>query len=176
VESSADALKTFAGIPGRLEAIDEGQPFSVYVDFAVSPQSYTKALQTLRSVAGEQGKVIVMCSSCGNRMREKRPQIGQICSALADVVIATEDETYGEDPHAVLEEVWSGIDQLQCESHKIFNRRDAIAFALKAAKSGDAVVFCGMGPFTTMTKLEGRVPWDERKIVREELRKMGYGK
>jgi UDP-N-acetylmuramoyl-L-alanyl-D-glutamate--2,6-diaminopimelate ligase len=107
-------------------------------------------------------------------MREKRPEIGRICSTLADVVIATEDETYGEDPHAVLEEVWAGVDQTACEAHKIFDRSEAIAFALKSAKSGDAIVFCGMGPFSTMTKLEGRVPWDERKIVREELQKLGY--
>jgi len=182
MEKSAEALKTFSGIPGRLEPIDEGQPFSTYVDFAVSPQSYEKTLETLRSLVGESGRaspersrrVMVMCSSCGNRMREKRPEIGRICSQLADVVIATEDETYGEDPHAVLEEVWSGVDRSQCEAHKIFDRREAIAFALKTAKSGDAVVFCGMGPFSTMTKLEGRIPWDERKMVREELKKLGY--
>ena len=174
VKASTDALGSFTGIPGRLERIDEGQPFSVYVDFAVSLQSYEKTLETLRSNVGKSGRVIVMCSSCGNRMREKRPQIGKICSELADIVIATEDETYGEDPHAVLEEVWSGVDRSQCEAHKIFDRREAIAFALKTAKSGDAVVFCGMGPFSTMTKLEGRIPWDERKMVREELKKLGY--
>ncbi|OGJ57635.1 hypothetical protein A2881_03965 [Candidatus Peribacteria bacterium RIFCSPHIGHO2_01_FULL_55_13] len=176
VEKSVNALKNFSGIPGRLERIDCGQPFSAYVDFSVSPQSYEKALETLRSIVGDSGRVMVMCSSCGNRMREKRPQIGAICSKLADVVIATEDETYGEDPHAVLDEVWAGIDQKACEAHKIFDRRDAIRFALTEAKPGDAVVFCGMGPFTTMTKLEGRIPWDERKIVREELRKLGYHK
>ncbi|TSC57272.1 MAG: UDP-N-acetylmuramoyl-L-alanyl-D-glutamate--2,6-diaminopimelate ligase [Candidatus Peregrinibacteria bacterium Greene0416_62] len=107
-------------------------------------------------------------------MREKRPEIGRICSKLADMVIATEDETYSEDPHAVLEEVWAGVDQDICKAHKIFDRREAIAFALKTAKPGDAVVFCGMGPFSTMTKLEGRIEWDERKIVREELKKLGY--
>lgn len=175
-QSCMDALATFPGVPGRMERIDAGQPFSVFVDFAVSPQSYEKALEALRDIIGDAGKIIVMCSSCGNRMREKRPEIGRICSALADIVVATEDETYGEDPHAVLEEVWKGIDQGTCEAHKIFNRRDAIVFALKAAKAGDAVVFCGMGPFTTMTKLEGRVPWDEREIVREELGKMGFTK
>lgn len=174
IQKSIDALRSFSGIPGRLEPIDEGQPFSVYVDFAVSPQSYEKTLETLRSIVRQFGRVIVMCSSCGNRMREKRPQIGRICSEFADIVIATEDETYGEDPHAVLQEVWAGVAQIQCEAHKIFDRREAIAFALKTAKSGDAVVFCGMGPFSTMTKLEGGIPWDERKIVREELKKLGY--
>lgn len=182
LEESVEALPSFSGIPGRLERIDAGQPYAVYVDFSVSPQSYEKALETLRSIVGDGGRVLVMCSSCGNRMREKRPQIGQICSRLADVVIATEDETYGEDPHAVLDEVWAGIDQKTCEAHKIFDRREAIVFALKTAKNGDAVVFCGMGPFTTMTKLDPSsrrprlLPWDERKIVREELKEWGYVK
>ncbi len=176
VERSTASLKNFAGIPGRMERIEAGQPYAVYVDFAVSPQSYMKALETLRSIVGESGRVIVMCSSCGNRMREKRPEIGRICSTLGDIVVVTEDETYGEDPHAVLEEVWAGVNQSTCEAHKIFDRRDAIAFTLKTAKAGDAVVFCGMGPFTTMTKLQGRIPWDERKIVREELGKLGYRK
>lgn len=171
-KNAIEVLSTFPGIAGRMERITEGQPFSVIVDFAVSPQAYEKTLGSLRAMVGESGRVLVLCSSCGNRMREKRPQIGQICSTLADVVVATEDETYGEDPHEVLEEVWTGIDQTACEAHKIFDRREAIAFLFKKAQPGDAVVLCGMGPFSTMTKLEGRIPWDERVIARELLQKM----
>jgi UDP-N-acetylmuramoyl-L-alanyl-D-glutamate--2,6-diaminopimelate ligase len=173
-ERTCSTLVHFSGIPGRLERIDCGQPFSVYVDFAVSPQSYQRALETLRMIAGTQGRVLVLCSSCGNRMREKRPEIGRVCSLFADVVVVTEDETYGEDPHAVLEEVWAGVDQSRCEARKIFDRRAAIAFVLQQAKSGDAIAICGMGPFSTMTKLEGRVPWDEREVGRGELRKIGW--
>ncbi len=173
IEQSIAALSTFTGLPGRLERIDEDQPFSVYVDFAVSPQAYYKTLQTLRQIVGEAGRVLVLCSSCGNRMREKRPEIGHVCSELADVVVATEDETYGENPHTVLEEVWAGIDQRKCDAHKIFDRRQAIDFLLRAAKPGDAVAICGMGPFSTMTKLEGRIPWDERAITRDLLRTLG---
>lgn len=170
VQESIAALKDFRGIPGRMERIDEGQPFSVFIDFAVSPQAYEKTLQTLRGIVGADHKVLVLCSSCGNRMKEKRPEIGRVCSKLADIVVATEDETYGEDPHNVLEEVWAGIDQSACEAHKIFDRREAIAFILSRAQTGDAVVLCGMGPFSTMTKLEGRIPWDEREIAREILK------
>ncbi|MBI3331960.1 UDP-N-acetylmuramyl-tripeptide synthetase [Candidatus Peregrinibacteria bacterium] len=174
IQAAVKALGSFAGIPGRLERIDEGQPFSVYVDFAVSPQAYEKALHTLRGIVGDAGRVMVLCSSCGNRMREKRPEIGRICSELADVVVACEDETYGEDPHTVLEEVWAGVDQTQCEAHKIFDRREAIRFLLTHARAGDAVVVCGMGPFSTMTKLEGRVPWDERIVTRSILQDMRF--
>lgn len=170
VQAAADALVSYRSPPGRLERIEEGQQFSVFVDFAVSPQAYEKTLHALRAMVKEGGRVMVLCSSCGNRMREKRPAVGRICSELADVVVATEDETYGEDPHAVLEEVWAGVDGSQCEAHKIFDRREAIRFLLSHAKAGDAVVLCGMGPFSTMTKLEGRIPWDERDVAREILR------
>lgn len=169
-EDSARALGTFTGIPGRMERIDEGQLFSVYVDFAVSPQAYEKALGGLRTMIGGENRILVLCGSCGNRMREKRPEIGRICSALADVVVATEDETYGEDPHMALEEMWAGINQQACEAHKIFDRTEAITFLLKNARAGDAVILCGMGPFSTFTKLEGRVPWDEREVARNILR------
>ncbi len=174
VEAAVAALASFPGIPGRMERIDEGQEFAVYVDFAVSPNAYRKALTTLRSIVGARGRVLVLCSTCGNRMREKRPDIGRICSELADVTVATEDETYGEDPHAVLEELWNGIDQAKTDAHKIFDRRAAIAFLFKAAKPGDAVVLCGMGPFTTMTTLAGRIPWDERAVARELLQELGF--
>lgn len=167
---AVEALATFPGIPGRLERIDEGQPFSVFVDFAVSPNSYEQTLKTLRNIVAPGKRVLVLCSSCGNRMEEKRPVIGRICGELADVVVVTEDETYGEDPLKVLEEVWAGIGQTKAETHKIPDRREALQTILSLAQPGDAVVACGMGPFDTMTTLQGRIPWDERQIVRELLR------
>ncbi|MCK5019808.1 MAG: UDP-N-acetylmuramyl-tripeptide synthetase [Candidatus Peribacteraceae bacterium] len=170
--SAIESLKNFPGIPGRMERIDEGQDFSVFVDFAVSAKSYENVLFSLNEMTKNKGRVLVMCSSCGNRMKEKRPEIGRICSKLADVVVATEDETYGENPHSVLEEVWNAIDKDICEAHKIFDRKEAIEFLFNTAKEGDAVVLCGMGPFNYMSKLEGNVEWDERKIARAILKKM----
>ena len=172
LETAVSALTSFSGVPGRLERIVEGQPFPVFVDFAVTPQAYEKTLETLCEMVGEQGRVLVLASSCGNRMKEKRPEIGRVVSALADVVVVTEDETYGEDPLSVIDEVWAGIDQGKTEAHKIPDRREAIVYLLKNARPGDAIAVCGMGPFTTMTTLKGRVRWDERQIVREELRRM----
>lgn len=169
---AAKSLGSFRGVPGRMERIDGGQKFSVFVDFAVSPQSYEKTLEAVRKMIQPDKKVLVLCGSCGNRMREKRPEIGKICSRLADIVAVTEDETYGEDPKIPWEEVWAGVDTSACEAHKIFDRREAIAFLLKSAQPGDAVLLCGMGPFTTFTKLSGRIPWDERQVAREELRKI----
>jgi len=160
-------LESFKSLPGRMERIDEGQNFHAFVDFAVSSNSYRKTLETLQKIVGDTGRVMVLCSSCGNRMKEKRPEIGKIASECADVVVVTEDETYGEDPMKVLEEVWSGVDQSKAEAHKIEDRKEGIRFLIKNAREGDAVVFCGMGPFSTMNKLEGSIEWDERKVVRE---------
>lgn len=170
VKDSCAALETFRGMPGRMERIDEGQTFALYVDFSVSPQSYEKALKTLQQVVQDTGRVMVLCSSCGNRMQEKRAEVGRICSLLADVVVVTEDETYGEDPEKVLNEVWKGVNPNTCEAHKIFDRREAITFLCSHAQAGDAIVLCGMGPFSTMNKLEGPVEWDERKVARDVLR------
>lgn len=172
IGKSIEALKDFRSPPGRLEPIDEGQDFEVFVDFTVSPQAYSKTLSTLRSIVGESGRVLVLTGSPGNRMREKRPEVGRIVSELADIVVVAEDETYGEDPHKVLEEVWAGVKQDECEAHKIFNRREAIAWILNEAKPGDVVALCGMGPYTTFATLKGPVPWNEAEIAREVLRKM----
>lgn len=172
VGSAVESLSTFAGVPGRMERIDEGQNFALYVDFTVTLASYESTLKALRSIVGDNGRVLVLCSSCGNRMEEKRPLIGKVCSELADVVVVTEDETYGEDPHKVQEEVWAGVDQSACEAHKIFDRREAITFLFEHACKGDAVILCGMGPFATFQKLDGLIDWDERKVAREVLKRI----
>lgn len=165
------ALESFKAVPGRLEVIEEGQPFSVYVDFTVTPAAYEKTLTALRASLSAGNRLLVLCSACGNRMREKRPEIGRIVSSMADITMVTSDETYGEDPISILEEVWSGVKQ-GSRSYKIVDRREAIRALLKEAKAGDAVILCGMGPFRTMQTLQGEIPWDEREVVREELRSL----
>jgi len=172
IDRCVSALNDFISPPGRLEPVDEGQDFSVFVDFTISPEAYRKTLTTLRSIVNDTGRVLVLCGSCGNRMREKRPEIGRIASELADIVVVAEDETYGEDPHDVLNEVWEGVKQDSCQARKIFDRREAIAWILKEAKPGDVVALCGMGPYTTFSTLKGPIPWNEAEIAREVLRSL----
>jgi len=169
LQKSINALATFTGVPGRLEEVNEGQSFRVFLDFTVTVQSYEKVLNTLRAMA-EGKRVLVLTSACGNRMREKRPEQGRVCSALADVVVVTSDETYGE-PHAqIMDDLWSGIDQSQTQAHRIEDRKEAIAFILKQAEPGDIVAICGMAGVTTMMTARGQIPWDEGAIVRKALR------
>ena len=166
------ALENYHGAPGRLERIDEGQPFSVFVDFTVTPVAYRKTLQTLRAMVGDSGRVLVLCGSCGDRMKEKRPEVGRIVSELADIMVVSNEDPYTEDPQKIIEEVWLGVNQESVEAHKIADRRQGIEFLLKSARQGDAVIFCAKGADTTMWVTEGQIPWDERAIVREVLREM----
>ncbi|HVW66793.1 MAG TPA: UDP-N-acetylmuramoyl-L-alanyl-D-glutamate--2,6-diaminopimelate ligase [Candidatus Peribacteraceae bacterium] len=170
LQRATEALKTFMGIPGRMEMIDEGQDFSVYVDFTVTPQSYEKTLSTLKSMLKPGKKLLVLTGSCGDRMKEKRPIVGKIVSEYADVTVVTNEDPYTENPEKIIDDVWAGIDQKKTDAHRIFDRREAIAFLLKQAKTGDIVIFCGKGSDTTMWTKTGQIPWNEREIVRDLLK------
>jgi UDP-N-acetylmuramoyl-L-alanyl-D-glutamate--2,6-diaminopimelate ligase len=176
LQACISALASFGGVPGRLERINMGQPFSVFVDFTVTPLAYEKTLKAVRAMTEPGKRVMVLTGACGNRMREKRPVIGKLCSELADVVIVTTDETQTESPQRIIDEVWSGVDTQRTQAHRITDRREAIAFLLRSAQPGDSVALCGMGACQTMQTQTGLIPWDEREIAREELRKAGYTK
>jgi UDP-N-acetylmuramoyl-L-alanyl-D-glutamate--2,6-diaminopimelate ligase len=171
-DKAASALTSFAGVPGRMERIDEGQPFAVYVDFTVTPASYTATLSTLKTILEPGHRLLALTGSCGDRMREKRPEVGRIVSQYADVMVVANEDPYTEDPENIINEVWAGIEQAKTKAHRIFDRKEAIAFLLKEAKPGDIVVLCGKGSDTTMWMKDGKVPWNEREIVRELLKEM----
>jgi len=166
------ALKQFTGTPGRMERIDEGQPFAVFVDFTVTPAAYEKTLTALRDMLEPAKRILVLTGSCGDRMREKRPIVGKLCSELADVVVVSNEDPYTEDPQKIIDEVWAGIDQSACTARQIFDRKEAIRFLLQEAQPGDAVLLCAKGSDTTMWTAEGQVPWDERSITRALLKEI----
>ncbi|MBU0766245.1 UDP-N-acetylmuramoyl-L-alanyl-D-glutamate--2,6-diaminopimelate ligase [Patescibacteria group bacterium] len=172
IEEAVEALKSFRGAPGRMELIDEGQPFSVYVDFTVTPAAYKKTLTTLRQMIEPENRILVLTGSCGDRMKEKRPIVGKICSQLADVVVVTNEDPYTENPEKIIHEVWTGVDKNQCEAHRISDRREAMEFLLKQAQPGDAVILCAKGSDTTMWTAGGQIPWDERGIAKELLKEL----
>ncbi len=161
-----NALATFRGIPGRIERIEEGQPFHVFIDFTVTPQSYEATLSTVQSMLEPGKRLLVLCGSCGDRMKEKRPVVGRIVSEYADIMVVANEDPYTEDPEKIIDDVWAGIDQNTTQAHRIFDRKKAIEFLLHEAKNGDAVVLCGKGSDTTMWVKEGKIPWNERDIVR----------
>ncbi len=172
VQKCASSLESFAGVPGRIERIDEGQSFAVFVDFTVTPASYERTLSTVKDMLEPGKKLHVLTGSCGDRMREKRPLIGAICSRLADTVVVSNEDPYTEDPEKIIDEVWSGIDTKTTEARRIVDRKEAIQFLFKKAQPGDIVILCGKGSDTTMWLKDGQVPWNEREIARGMLREM----
>lgn len=167
---SIDALRTFPGIPGRMERIDEGQPFTVFIDFTVTPEAYRKTLTAVRAMLPKGKRLLVLTGSCGDRMREKRPEIGKIVSAHTNITVVANEDPYTEDPQHIIDEVWAGIDQAKTTAHRIPDRKEAIAFLFQEAQPDDIVLLCGKGSDTTMWMKEGQIPWNEREIVRELLR------
>ncbi len=172
VGTSVTALRSFHGLPGRMECIPGPQAFTVYVDFTVTPASYEKTLTALRSTLSPGKRLLVLTGSCGDRMKEKRPIVGKICSSLADVVVVTNEDPYTEDPETVIDGVWNGVDRSRVEAHRIPDRLQAIHSIFSMAKEGDAVLLCGKGSDTTMWVKSGQIPWNEREIAQGMLQEM----
>lgn len=169
-EQIAGGIKSLKGVPGRMERIDEGQNFDVYVDFAVTPDALEQALKALRATA--KGRVMVIFGATGDRDKTKRPEMGKIAAELADVIYLTDDETYTESPAAIRKAVYRGIDKAggAKKTKEIPDRLEAIKAAFKAAKKGDAILLTGMGHFKTRNMGGKEIPWDERQIARDLLR------
>ena len=170
IDRALRALQHFSGVGGRLERIDEGQDFTVFVDFTVTPAAYEKTLSTLREMLPDGKRLMVLTGSCGDRMKEKRPVVGEICSRLADVVVVSNEDPYTEDPLQIIDEVMSGVNKSRCEAHRIVDRLEGIKFLLNHAHAGDIVILCAKGSDTTMMVKHGQIAWDERKIVRNLLK------
>ncbi len=169
IQQCTEALTTFRAAAGRMEQIDEGQPFLVFVDFTVTPKAYEKTLTAVREMIESGKRILVLAGSCGDRMPEKRPEVGRICSELADIVVIANEDPYTEDPQKIINEVWSGVDQSKTDAHQIFDRKEAISFLIKKAEPGDVILLCGKGSDTTMWVKDGQIPWDEREVVRSLL-------
>jgi UDP-N-acetylmuramoyl-L-alanyl-D-glutamate--2,6-diaminopimelate ligase len=154
-------VESLAGVPGRFEAIEAGQPFAVIVDSAHTPDSLVNVLEAARGLGN--GRLIVVFGAGGDRDREKRPLMGRAAARLADRAIVTTDNPRSEDPAAIAAEVAGG------ELEIVLDRRAAIERALAAAAPGDVVVIAGKGADTEMEIAGGSIPFDDRVVAREVL-------
>jgi UDP-N-acetylmuramoyl-L-alanyl-D-glutamate--2,6-diaminopimelate ligase len=170
-ETAAAALGGAAGVPGRFEPIEEGQGFSVLVDYAHTPDSLENVLRAARRLT--EGRLIAVFGAGGDRDRDKRPKMGRVAAELADLTVVTSDNPRSEDPAAIVAAVAAGAEgaaELEVES----DRRAAISLALERAAPGDTVVIAGKGHEQGQEFEGGRkVPFDDREVAREELRKLG---
>jgi UDP-N-acetylmuramoyl-L-alanyl-D-glutamate--2,6-diaminopimelate ligase len=167
-DAIARGLESVRGVPGRFEAIDEGQPFEVIVDYAHKPVALETLLRTVRELSS--GRVICVFGCGGDRDREKRPQMGRIASELADVVIVTNDNPRDEDPQAIIDAIVAGAaGVVEVEP----DRALAIAHAIELAQDGDVVLIAGKGAEQGQEFADCTVPFDDRESAREALRTLG---
>jgi UDP-N-acetylmuramoyl-L-alanyl-D-glutamate--2,6-diaminopimelate ligase len=154
-------------VPGRFEQVDEGQPFTVLVDYAHTPGALETALEAAREL-GPGGRLICVFGAGGDRDRAKRPLMGQVVAELADVSLVTSDNPRSEDPASIAADVVDGLD-LEVE----LDRRRAIERALESARPGDVVVIAGKGHEQGQEIAGQKLPFDDREVAREALRRLG---
>ena len=172
LEGAAAALAGAEQVPGRFEAIDEGQPFAVVVDYAHTPDSLENVLRAARRITT--GRLISVFGCGGDRDREKRPLMGRAGAELSDLAVVTSDNPRSEEPGAIIDQITDGIpDDAPAEVLVEQDRRRAIGLALGRASDGDTVVIAGKGHEQGQEFEGGRkVPFDDRDVAREELRKL----
>jgi len=163
------ALEKAEGIPGRLESLDFGQPYGIIVDYAHASDSLEKLLQLYKKLTP--GKLfLVFGATGGGRDKSKRPKMGAIADEFADMIILTNDDPYDEDEWQIIEGVAGGIRRKEGDRlWKIPHRYEAIRLALTMAKRGDTVVIAGKGCEEIQIIGGQKIPWDDRKVVRELL-------
>jgi len=159
------AVKTFPGVPGRMEII-QSKPFKVVIDFAHKPDALEKALIYLRPLTKR--KLIAVFGCAGLRDRLKRPIMGEISSRLADITVLTSEDPRTEDPNQIIQEIRAGF-KLKKPLYLQPDRQKAINLAVKLAKAGDTVVFFGKGHEKSMCFGKIEHPWSEHQAVKKAL-------
>ena len=170
----ARGLLELETIPGRMEKIDEGQNFTVLVDYAHERESITNILQTANGMKKTGAKVIILLGAeGGGRDKAKRPIMGELSATMADYAIVSNVDPYEDDPKQILEDIAVSAEKFgKMRDQNLFvieDRRLGIRKALSLAKANDIVLITGKGAEQSIVIGGKRLAWDDRKIVREEL-------
>ena len=166
-----NGIKTLDSVEGRMNIIDEGQPFTVIVDYAHAPDALEKVFE---SVKDHQGKIISVHGGAGRRDPSTRPIRGAILAKYSDIVIITEDDSRDEDPEAIAAGFIKGAEKagktLGKDLIKELDRKKAIELAIKKAKPGDLVLILGKGHEKTILRADGPHEFEDIKVVKSILR------
>ncbi len=176
VATVVGGLESLAAVPGRLARVDEGQPFNVFVDYAHTPDSIEKTIHLLRSL--NDGRVIVVFGSAGERDIAKRGTQGAVAAKHADFAVFTSEDPRFEDPDVIIDEIARGATGAGASEGRDFvrreNRQEAIEAAFAAANPGDVVLLAGKGHEQCIIYGSERRPWDEASAARAALHAHGY--
>ncbi len=160
-------------VPGRFEPVDEGQAFSVIVDYAHTPDSLENVLQTARALC--KGRIITIIGAGGDRDKGKRPLMGEVAATLSDFVIVTSDNPRSEEPARICQDVAEGVKRHPTPYDVVLDRRDAIRRSVGLAQPGDLVLIAGKG-HEDYQELDGRkIHFDDREEVRKALQELAQG-
>jgi UDP-N-acetylmuramoyl-L-alanyl-D-glutamate--2,6-diaminopimelate ligase len=179
------ALEKIPNVPGRMELIEEGQNFKVLVDYAPEPEGIRQLYATVKSwpdyakaSTGKPHKKIIhlLGSTGGGRDTSRRKILGQLAGTNADIVIVTNEDPYNDNPQEIIHQVADGaVEAGKIIKENLFrdpDRRNAIAKAFSLAKEGDLVMLTGKGAEQKMAVRNGYIPWDDREVAKEELKKL----
>ena len=169
VQAGLDAVP---GVRGRFEPVVAGQPFTVLVDYAHTPDSLEQVLTSARQICDR--KLIVVFGCGGDRDRSKRPLMGRAAALGADLAIVTSDNPRSEDPAAIIAEIRRGM-RSGADVVEEVDRRAAIELAMREATEGDIVVIAGKGHEQGQTFADETVPFDDVTVAREALDAVGIG-
>jgi UDP-N-acetylmuramoyl-L-alanyl-D-glutamate--2,6-diaminopimelate ligase len=177
LQHARDALSQARAVRGRMERVECGQPFSVIVDYAHTPESLDKVLGLLRPLT--KGKLIAVFGSAGERDRAKRPTLAAIAAKYADLFVITQEDPRLEDPAKILEEIEKGAigagKQKGTDYLVIDDRREAVGEAIRRAGPDDTVVLAGKGHEESIIVGEEKRPYDEAAAARDALKTLGFG-
>ena len=160
-------LNEFAGVPGRFQLVDAGQPFTVIVDYAHTPDGLENVLRTARKIT--QGRLHVVFGCGGDRDNKKRPIMGEVCLRLADDVVVTSDNPRSEDPEKIIDMIMVALRNVPAGKTvtRLADRKEAIHYALAHAASGDVVLIAGKGHENYQILNTGTIHFDDREVVQE---------
>jgi UDP-N-acetylmuramoyl-L-alanyl-D-glutamate--2,6-diaminopimelate ligase len=170
----ARGIADLGAVPGRFERVDEGQPFTVVVDYAHTDDALRNVIAVARGLAPK--RVITVFGCGGDRDRSKRPLMGQAAAEGSDFVVLTSDNPRSEDPLAIMNDAMVGLQRKDVPCVVEPDRAAAIARALKEARPGDIVILAGKGHETYQVLKDKTIPFDDRAVARDVLKGYGYHK
>lgn len=175
VQQIEQGIAALSGVEGRMTTIDEGQDFTVIVDYAHSPDSFEKLFKDIKPVV--KGRLIVLFGSLGQGDKGKRPLQGKLAGEYADEVVICEEDDRQEDGQAIMAEIAAGVEAAGKVKDKdlflVHDRQEAIAFVLGRAQKNDTVLLLGKGHEKTIEHADGEHPWDEGATARAALKSLG---
>ena len=166
-ETIVAVLDGFDGVPGRFQLVEAGQPYTVIVDYAHTPDGLENVLHTARSIT--RGKLWVVFGCGGDRDNKKRPIMGSLALELADKVVVTSDNPRTEDPERIIDEIFTALQNVPAgkEVFRLSDRREAINFALANAAAEDVILIAGKGHENYQILKDRTIHFDDKEVVVE---------